>query len=257
MDDEFNDPHSRLEAIANVAADGDNVVYGLYDQIFKLAFDGLSNRTLPAQTAIINDVYKVVATIVLLIDPLSVHGMARILGLEIRDIRRILKPLTSVIILPEGDNDCIQIFHESFRDFLTSDNVHSPSQFHVDPSVHHRLLASQCLRSLQQPDRNTSLLGYDRSTQDVLTDLDAAVYYSCHHWMSHLEAGVSSHDNIASIEVALSDFLHGCLAYWMECLAYKFDVVCSSVQKMETWLSVCASSLTEANQILTTSTAST
>jgi hypothetical protein len=44
VDDEFNDPHSRLEAIANVAIDGDNAVYSLYSQIFKLVSDGLSNR---------------------------------------------------------------------------------------------------------------------------------------------------------------------------------------------------------------------
>ncbi|RAR00075.1 cysteine synthase [Stemphylium lycopersici] len=63
---------------------------------------------------------QIVGPIVTMQDPLSVASLAELLGKNVKNLRRTLANLHSVLDVPESDSSAIRLLHPSFRDFLLS-----------------------------------------------------------------------------------------------------------------------------------------
>ncbi|TDL19129.1 hypothetical protein BD410DRAFT_450951 [Rickenella mellea] len=123
----------------------------------------------------------VVRTIVTLFERLSCRDMASLLNSSESTVRSSLLPLHSVVVVPEGDG-AVQIFHPSFRDYLTDRERCAEDQFYVHAPSHHATLTTLCI------DRMVTIL--DKIIFELLTtsecDMPDDVRYSCRHWLTHL-----------------------------------------------------------------------
>ena len=131
IDDPFDNPCRRLEEVAGVESNihGPGDIDQLYRNIFDLAFKHLTNAKIE------DNVKNTLAAVLLLFDPISVSGMAGLLKLNASDVRRPLKRLASVLILPGNDDGSIQTFHASFHDYLTSEKRCCGLRFYINPSI--------------------------------------------------------------------------------------------------------------------------
>jgi hypothetical protein len=240
IDDPFDNPCRRLEEVAGVESnvDGHGDIDQLYRNIFDLAFKQLANAKIE------DNVKNTLAAVLLLFDPISVSGMAGLLKLDTSDIRRPLKRLASVLILPDNDDGSIQTFHASFHDYLTSEKRCSGLRFYVNPSICHARLALQCLQCLQE---SRSKICWPEWLEDVpkaahvQSRLGVDVCYSCYYWMKHLGAGISVMGEVNSeIVTLLGSFFLETLYHWMECMAFldELNTALSSVKEARLWLDV-------------------
>ena len=117
---------------------------------------------------------RVIGTVLLLRAPISIAFLAHLLQLECGDIVQTLIGLQSVLIIPDGDDQPIRLFHTSLRDFLTSPE--RSGDFFIPP-VRHLWITADCLRVLTE-----------RPTEDIFYGDKEG--YACVNWCYHLEKGV-------------------------------------------------------------------
>ncbi|KAF4810888.1 hypothetical protein CGCSCA5_v010275 [Colletotrichum siamense] len=166
---------------------------------------------------------KVVGTVILLEQPLSVESISSFLNTDITDVDLILDPLRSVIDIPEKLGNPVKLFHLSFRDFLLSQ---SAEDFFINSEETHRLIALECLDILsnRQPLRYNicGLRPADSGNLDkkeVDTYLPPHAQYACLHLVSHMKQGKIGLGNIS----ALDEFLRVHLLHLLEALVIFAD----------------------------------
>jgi len=116
---ENNLPTERLALITSLpqstTEEGRTGVDQLYITVLEQAFYGVntgnSQRYLHFQA--------VVGTLLLLHNPLSIEGLSGLLRQHTSYIRNTVRPLHSLLLVPDGAEDPIRTFHKSLPDFLT------------------------------------------------------------------------------------------------------------------------------------------
>ena len=91
---------------------------------------------------------RVIGTVMLLTEPISIAFQAHILQLRSVDIVQTLIGLQSVLMIPDRDDQPIRLFHTSLRDFLISPM--RSRAFFIHPQVQHLWIAVDCLRVLTE-----------------------------------------------------------------------------------------------------------
>ncbi|KAJ2913593.1 hypothetical protein MD484_g6820, partial [Candolleomyces efflorescens] len=86
--------------------------------------------------------HKVISTLALLIQPLSIKGLATLLDIETFEVTRVLINLQAIIHIPGTDDSPVTICHTSLRDFLTTE---SRSGRFFAPPDHHLYLSYRYL----------------------------------------------------------------------------------------------------------------
>lgn len=188
--------------------------YGPLDRLYQRILDLATSK----QQDLIEEVHVVLGAWIVLNDQAmtSVKFMARILAIEISDIRRTLVKLQSVIVNPETDNDKIIFHHTSFKDFLLDSSRSSPIYF-IDTSIHHRRLAICSFQILTQSPFGTEVeiaMASDKyfPKDDLLDDAPEELRY--------VSTGAFYHAAKASKDESLKDAFdafwpHGAL-WWLE-----------------------------------------
>ena len=204
IESRFHDPRRRLDILSS-SAKGTTASTGidkLYADIFSVAFDGT------VDSEVFSHLRQVLGAVVLLFDPLSLHEMGRILGLQPSDIRRALKHLHSVVIVPDRNEGFVRTFHASFHDFLTDNNRCRDSRFHVSPSSCHAQLALSCLQSILKdlPD-HLKLVPVQEVYESSVQGSFKALNYSSRHWANHLAEVAHDEETIESLIRYLREFL--------------------------------------------------
>ncbi|KZP30712.1 hypothetical protein FIBSPDRAFT_1037980 [Athelia psychrophila] len=173
-------------------------------------------------------------TIVLLQDPLSLHGIQQLLKHQPGDhftaksMRQTLMRLHSIILVPEGDNDIIRTLHPSFFDFITSPERCSIPRLLVDTSQQHTLLLAACLRTMQGLKHNVCELPDPSVLNNEVADLSSRIVkfippelqYACRHWGTHLRYAVISEN----IWVLLQWFCSEQMLFWVEACSLLGDL---------------------------------
>lgn len=163
---------------------------------------------------------QIVGTIILLEESLSILSIACLVGVEEREVERVLGLLSSVIDVPRSPNSPVSLFHLSFREFLLGSGA---EDFAIECTAAHQQIALGCLDLLsnRQPlrynmcgmkpgDRRSGL-----SQQVIQTQLPAHVRYACTHLVHHLEqAKMKSKDNDE-----FHQFIKVHLLHWLEALS--------------------------------------
>ncbi|KAM0543710.1 hypothetical protein ACHAPJ_012159 [Fusarium lateritium] len=152
----------------------------------------IMNKSRRRKEEVIQDFRFIVGTIITLASPLSVNGLASLLGVTFNRVLARLRALHSVIDVPNSLNLPIRMMHLSFRDYLTDIDQKDITQFWVDEKEIHRSLAQQCLNIMSKALRENmcGLLfpGVARSEVDRL-DIEKCIppelQYACRHWVHH------------------------------------------------------------------------
>jgi hypothetical protein len=171
----------------------------------------------------------VLATILLLQEPLSVNALASLLLISESKIKGDVHALSSVLLLQENGPDkntrVVRIFHPSLRDFLL-ERCTDP-QFKVIRSQHELSLSLRCLTLLNNHLHEDICAIRDPTlANDVISDLPLrlqkyaheALQYSCTYWIAHLIA-VDLQEATSTLVSALSVFTHDHLQHWAELLS--------------------------------------
>ena len=119
IDSKTDSPVERLTLITSLpqsaVGPGRSGVDQLYTKVLQQAFCdvslGTSQDHLWFQT--------VVGTIVLIFNPLSIRGLSELLGYNTCQVHSTIRPFHSLLLVPEGPEDPICVFHKSFPDFLS------------------------------------------------------------------------------------------------------------------------------------------
>src|SRR3979490_2971961 len=164
--------------------------------------------------------HDVLATVVLLQNPLSVTGIASLLDNE--EARHDLSPFNSVIHLPSTDHDHVNIFHASFREFiLDTDRCEAHA---VDYTRGHQMLTIKCLQLLNNSLRrnicNLPKDGIGRLPHEIKDPgmISTSLRYSCVYWAFHLLEALSPREPSTILE-CVSEFADTHLLHWFECLS--------------------------------------
>lgn len=87
---------------------------------------------------------RVVGTVMLLREPLSINYLASLLHLDKATVRHTLLTIQSILIIPGSDGEAIQLVHTSLRDFLISKE--RSQELYIDPPTRHFSITIDCLR---------------------------------------------------------------------------------------------------------------
>jgi hypothetical protein len=167
------------------------------------------------------DFKRIVGTIVLLYDPLGASALARLLDVCIGDVDRVLRPLRSVLNIPQapdGKMDC------TIPIFLVDSALKNENTFWINAEETHRMLGMRCIRLLKSGSLKEDVCrvvtpGTRRSEvakSTVHSYLPGVVSYACCYWIQHI---VSSGELIKDDSVVLP-FLQKHMLHWMEALSW-------------------------------------
>jgi len=170
---------------------------------------------------------RVIGTLVLLRDPLSLRALSAFTKEAPRDVAFTLNYLQSVVIIPSSPDEPLQIYHPSFRDFLTIPKRCSESRYAIELPSMEKQLTLRCLNLLVDYLRRDVLNlgeGFDALLNEKINDLEGLlqsafpteVRYACLHWYSHLSQVESGDQDVVSL---LYTFASRYLLFWFEAMS--------------------------------------
>lgn len=174
--------------------------------------------------------HTLLATLVLLADPLSARALAALINDEDMDLRIIdlrLRRLRSVLRVPDDKALPVRLFHLSFREFMVDPKKHGKTWFSVNEQEAHGKLAQKCLElmslkgSLKSDPCGFERPGLQRSEVDtkvVDEHIPAEIQYACRFWVHHLTKKSIKHE-VKDADSVLQ-FLHRHFLHWIEALAW-------------------------------------
>jgi len=245
---ESNPPTERLSLITSLpestTEEGRSGVDQLYIKVLQQAFCdvpvGNSQYYLHFQA--------VVGTVLLIFNPLSVKGLSELLEINTPHIRCTMRSLHSLLLVPDGTEDPVQIFHKSFPDFLTDPERCEEKHFFVEPAVHH---AEILLSSLKLMGRRLKKNICNLDDGDILSEvkdlsdrqkahIGDALEYACCFWTKHLLEIPGSSSCVEEVQKAIDDFFTTHFLAWIEVLALtgNLGVGVHAINDVEQWCSL-------------------
>ncbi len=157
-DDRGRDPVSQLEILLRdyLSPDSNTGSRDAYKDLDSLYMGVLSRAAEGLKSDSINDMTKVVGTVIQLRSEMPLDAIVRFLGEKAIVVKTALNRIQSIIPIPTDLSQPIQIHHLSFPDFVTSQERCPDSRFYVDTSTHERRLALHCLDILNNRMSRTS-----------------------------------------------------------------------------------------------------
>ena len=236
-------PTEQLDRIVslphNTTHEGRTGIDLLYTQVLEQAVDDTDADS--------EEVYShfrtVVGAVLLLFNPLSMTALSDLL--RVSTISTTLRPLHSLLLVPESTEDPIRPFHKSFPDFLMDPVRCKHEQLFVEPAVHHTEILLSCLNLMEKRlKRNIcNLEDYvilseveDLATHQKL-HIGGALEYACQFWSKHLLRVPISSPHAKEVQKAIDKFFRTHLLYWIEVLVIvgNLDVGVYAMNDVEQW----------------------
>ena len=241
---EGDSPTERLALITSLpkstTREGKSGVDQLYTKVLQQAFTNVdpdsSQRYLRFQI--------VVGAILLIFNPLSIKDLSDLLGHSIQYIRSTTRSLHSLLLVPEGIEEPICIFHKSFPDFLMDPHHCQDGQFLVEPTTRHAEILLACLRFMGERLKRNICDQDDNATVSEVKDKKAhigdALEYACRFWTKHLLETPSKSPHIEELQKAIEKFFTVHLLQWIEVLAItgNLGIGVYSMDDIEQWCSL-------------------
>jgi len=247
VESQHHQPDERLTLITslpqNTSHEGGSGLDLLYTQVLKQAFCDVNSQ----DHEFYSHLKSVVGAVLLVFNPFSVRTLSNLLRncYTPSRISKALRPLHSLLIVPESMEDPVRIFHKSFPDFLTDPQRCTDEQFFVDPSVHHTELLLSCLTLMKGGLKKNICHLDDYAILSKVEDLSAqlkvyigdALEYSCHFWANHLSRIPSNGPDTKEVQEAMDEFSTTHLLYWIEvlCLIGKLDAGVYALNVVQQW----------------------
>ncbi|KAH7047637.1 hypothetical protein BKA62DRAFT_680299, partial [Auriculariales sp. MPI-PUGE-AT-0066] len=188
-------PQKRLENIlTKTGAEGPPKEKSLYAQVDDLYLEILrlfaGSEDEPGHTDLCDHVRQIVAAVVLGLRPMSVAMISSILGLELEDVRTVVRGLGALWIVPATDDIPISLFHESFPISFSHAAMHRRT---VSTFSRHWALPDRPRLSQRKTSVKSSISLANLPLRDQIPDLNgrldlhvpAHLKYSVEHWIDH------------------------------------------------------------------------
>ena len=227
VDSEVDSPTERLSLITSLPQstfeEGRSGVDQLYTKVLEQAFHNVrgdnSQQYLRFQA--------VVGTVLLVFNPLSIEGLSELLGCGTQYIRSTIRPLHSLLLIPESTEDPISIFHKSFPDFLLDPDRCQDKRFFVEPAGRHAEILLSCLRFMEKRLKKNICNLDNYTVLSEVKDLSIrqkdhigdALEYACQFWTRHLLGTPHSGPHAEEVQEAIDKFFSVHLLHWIEVLA--------------------------------------
>ena len=165
---------------------------------------------------------KVVATILSARMSLSVNALAELLGLSTDYLRGCLERLHAVVYLPEDNSDAsLRTLHASFADYLFT---RAPSGIRIASTLGHEELADGCLRRMAQDDFafniSRSPSSYEPSSKTELDWISLSLRYACLHWAHHIQSASTQ----ITFDESVNTIFRPKFLFWLEVLSVLGEV---------------------------------
>ncbi|KAE8353294.1 WD40-repeat-containing domain protein [Aspergillus coremiiformis] len=226
------DPEKRLALVLglggteNVSTSHISKLERTYIPVFEqIIHSGDEDEDEDERQQLVQEYRVIVGTIIILANPLTLTSLAKLLNIPPSDVERRLDFLHSVLSIPEDHDTPIQIFHQSFRDFLLHPKIRMKTEFWIDEEQTHKETLFRCIEVMTRSSGGLSrnicqfssdgTLRSDISDEDLKDHLPAELQYSCHYWIYHLQQGryqITDQDDIHS-------FLENHFLHWLEAMS--------------------------------------
>ena len=247
VESQHHQPDERLTLITSLPHDtsheGGSGIDLLYTQVLKQAFCDVNSQ----DHEFYSHLKSVVGAVVLVFNPLSIKTLSNLLRNHHTPSRisKALRPLHSLLLVPESTEDPVRIFHKSFPDFLTDPQRCTDEQFFVDPPVYHTEMLLSCL-ALMKGRLKKNICNLDdhiilSKVEDLSTCLKVhigdALEYACRFWASHLSRIPSNSPDAKEVQGAMDEFSATHLLHWIEvlCLTGNLDAGVYALNFTQQW----------------------
>jgi hypothetical protein len=253
IESEHHEPNERLQLVLSEASgtthEGRTGIDFLYSQILLHAFSDVH------ESAVFDNLRRVLGAIMLAFNPLSRKALSKILGLSTTLISITLRHLHSVILIPTDGSKEIRVFHKSFPDFLQDSKRCTDPRFHIKPVTYHKVMALSCLELVEKLERNPCSLPPFITNQEVVglpqllkNKLGSAVQYACSYWARHIELSPTSGNYIHQVIIFVARTLKSA-PLWIEVMSLEnhLEEVIYSMHGVLAWLDKVSGSLLSPN----------
>ena len=205
------------DILPNSSNSGTSALDDLYGRILSAAFRASARGK--------DEIQKVLRAVISVYTPLSINGLSKLLKIKAENISEALSSLHSVIYIPEDMDIPILTIHDSFTDFITTEE--RSGEHFLEPSISHHMLGLCCLELLQSSlmENICQLEGIswslDMDVSPVKDQIPESLVYACVSWASHVANIKSEGPGEVAREVwdALYSFFDEKLLQWFECLS--------------------------------------
>jgi len=249
----YHQPSERLAILIslpqNTAHEGESGIDSLYTEILRHAYHEMihPDNQKPESQEVYCHFRSAVGAVLLAFNPLSMRSLSDLLH-DFNTpfhISTTLASLHSLLLVPDGIEGSIHVFHKSFPDFLMDPKRCQDSRFYVDPPVHHTEILLSCLHLMEERlKRNICNLGNVTALSDVgdlptcrKEHIGEALEYACQFWTKHLVMSPSSGPDAGRVQKAIDKFFTTHLLFWIEVLTImgKLDVSVHSINDIQQW----------------------
>lgn len=241
-DEAWNDPEYQLKVLLDDRGGRASSHVKAIDRLYMTVL----RRAIPSDDPALSDRFRtVVGAIALVRDPMSAQILEVFLSLSRGTVLRTLKQLRSVIVVPDGREYPIRVFHQSFPEFLTSPERCNDPRFIIDAPSIHSALANLCLKHLSALRRDICDIRDPTRLNSEVPDLgdrlgravSDLLRYACLHFASHLSAS-SPHDDV--FIKFMATFCESKILAWIETLSYlgHLEVVGPALKNLRAWYAV-------------------
>ena len=245
---EVDSPTERLTLITSLPQstfkEGKSGVDQLYTKVLQQAFTDID----PDNSQRFPRFQTVVGVVLLIFNPLSIKGLSGLLGHSTEYIRNSIRSLHSLLLVPEGIEDPVRIFHKSFPDFLMDPHRCEDKRLLVEPKGHHVEILLACLRLMEERLKRNICNLDDHAILGDVKDLSAhrrahigdALEYACRFWTKHLLETPSKSPCFEEVQKTVGKFFTVHLLQWIEVLAIigNLGIGVHSINDIERWCSL-------------------
>jgi type II secretory pathway predicted ATPase ExeA len=218
-----DDPESQLETL--LAADDSNythlALHRIYEQVLEQKWMNNPSPTFAEKYR------RVIGSIVLLCEPLSVGSFGRLIGVPNDTfVTGVLRQLHSLVAVTESDK-LLRPRHPSFISYVTSPE-HCPRSYHINPGEQHAALTFQCFSLMTELFAKPTVIAKD--------PVPPYMTYALCYWDDHLQN--SSPREWPGFLRALHIHVTSNFAKWLMALFFadRSHHALSSTQQAYTWL---------------------
>ncbi|KAI0027533.1 hypothetical protein K488DRAFT_61247, partial [Vararia minispora EC-137] len=210
------EPDERLPNLTGLKVLASDPLIKPLDDMYALILQTAA-RSRDPKTGEMDALKRVLACILAMRAPLSISGLAQLLGVHPRKLRIILDRLHAVVNVPEdnGSPD-LRTVHASFGDFLTERAV---DELTIDPALGHHVLSVGCFSAMRSDDLcfnvSRSSSSYNRNPRPESSPIPFILRYACQHWPHHVS---QSYDPLSFVEEIFAVFRPKFL-FWLEVLS--------------------------------------
>ena len=208
----------------------------LYTSILQTAFS-------EGNPEVYSRVRSIIGAVVLLVNPLSLSGVAELVGLDPEEVSLFLTLVQSLLVIDEGSHQPVKSFHKSFPDFITDSSRCTDARFYISPGNLHLELAMNCLRIMNDGLEQNLLSFPDYALNSEVKDLrtrtddriSVALQYACRSWHNHL---TETRGDVTDVISYLRIFLEEKFLAWLEVVSALGAVGGAAValQRLIPWL---------------------